>query len=37
LRTIEVVLDEATEEMPPGVALWARRDDEREGFSRCRP
>jgi hypothetical protein len=27
LRSIEVVLDEATEEMPPGVVLWAHRDD----------
>ena len=27
LRSIEVVLDEATEEMPPAVVLWAHRDD----------
>jgi hypothetical protein len=27
LTGIEVVLDEATEEMPPGVVLWAHRDD----------
>jgi hypothetical protein len=27
LRSIEVVLDEATEEIPAGVALWAHRDD----------
>ena len=27
LRAIEVVLDEATDEMPPGVILWAHRDD----------
>ena len=27
LSSIEVVLDEATEEMPPGVVLWAHRDD----------
>ena len=27
LRSIEVVLDEATEEMPPGVVLWVHRDD----------
>ena len=27
LRSIEVVIDEATEEMPPGVVLWAHRDD----------
>src|SRR5271165_5766991 len=26
LRSIEVVLDEATEEMPPGVVLWVHRD-----------
>jgi hypothetical protein len=26
LRSIEVVLDEATEEMPPGVILWVHRD-----------
>jgi hypothetical protein len=26
LRSIEVVLDEATEEMPPGVVLWVYRD-----------
>jgi hypothetical protein len=27
LKSIEVVLDEATEEMPPGVVLWIHRDD----------
>ena len=27
LRSIEVVLDDATEEMPPGVVLWMHRDD----------
>jgi hypothetical protein len=27
LRAIDVVLDEATEEMPPGVVLWVHRDD----------
>lgn len=27
LRSIEVVLDEATEEIPAGVVLWAHRDD----------
>jgi hypothetical protein len=27
LRSIEVVLDEATEEMPPGVVLWTHRED----------
>lgn len=27
LRSIEVVLDEATEETPPGVVLWTHRDD----------
>ena len=27
LRVIEVMLDEATEEIPPGVILWAHRDD----------
>ncbi len=27
LRSIEVVLDEATEGVPPGVVLWAYRDD----------
>jgi hypothetical protein len=27
LSSIEVALDEATEEMPPGVVLWAHRDD----------
>jgi hypothetical protein len=27
LRSIEVVLDEATEEMPPGLVLWTHRDD----------
>jgi hypothetical protein len=27
LRSIEVVLDEATEEIPPGVLLWTHRDD----------
>src|SRR4051794_36054281 len=27
LRSIEVVLDEATEDMPPGVVLWVHRDD----------
>jgi hypothetical protein len=27
LRSIDVVLDEATEEMPPGVVLWIHRDD----------
>ena len=27
LRSIEVVLDEATEEMPPAVVLWVHRDD----------
>ena len=27
LQSIDVVLDEATEEMPPGVVLWAHRDD----------
>ncbi len=27
LRSIEVVLDEATEETPPGVVLWIHRDD----------
>ena len=26
LRSIEVVLDEATDEMPPGVVLWVHRD-----------
>jgi len=26
LMSIEVVLDEATEEMPPGVVLWVHRD-----------
>ena len=27
LRSIEVVLDEATDEMPPGVVLWVHRGD----------
>ena len=27
LRSIEVVLDEATEEMPSGAVLWAHRDE----------
>jgi len=27
LRSIEVVFDEATEEIPPGVVLWTHRDD----------
>jgi len=27
LRSIEVVLDDATEEIPPGVVLWTHRDD----------
>jgi hypothetical protein len=27
LRSIEVVLDEATEEMPPGIVLWTHRDN----------
>jgi hypothetical protein len=27
LRSIEVVLDEATEEMPAGVVLWIHRDE----------
>ena len=27
LRSIDVVLDEATEEMPSGVVIWAHRDD----------
>ena len=27
LQSIDVVLDEATEEMPSGVVLWAHRDD----------
>jgi hypothetical protein len=27
LRSIEVVLDEATEDMPPGVVLWTHRHD----------
>jgi hypothetical protein len=27
LRSIEVVLDEATEDIPPGVVLWTHRDD----------
>jgi hypothetical protein len=27
LRSIEVALDEATEEMPPGVVLWTHRED----------
>jgi hypothetical protein len=27
LRSINVVLDEVTEEMPPGVVLWVHRDD----------
>jgi len=27
LAAIEVALDEATEEMPPGVILWTHRDD----------
>jgi hypothetical protein len=27
LRAIEVVLDDATEEMPPGVVLWIHRQD----------
>jgi hypothetical protein len=27
LRSIDVALDEATEETPPGVILWAHRDD----------
>ncbi len=27
LRSIEVVLDAATEEIPPGVVLWTHRDD----------
>jgi hypothetical protein len=27
LTSIEVVLDEATDEMPPGVILWTHRDD----------
>jgi hypothetical protein len=31
LRSIEVVLDEATEEMAAGVVLWAHRDDIRPG------
>jgi hypothetical protein len=26
LRSIEVVLDEATEEIPPGVVIWVHRD-----------
>jgi hypothetical protein len=27
LRSIEVMLDEATEEIPAGVVIWAHRDD----------
>jgi hypothetical protein len=27
LKSIEVVLDEATEHIPPGVVLWAHRED----------
>jgi hypothetical protein len=27
LRSIEVVLDETTEEIPPGIVLWTHRDD----------
>ena len=27
LTSIEVVLDEATDDMPPGVILWTQRDD----------
>ena len=27
LRSIELALDEATEEMPPGVVLWTHRED----------
>jgi hypothetical protein len=27
LQSIDVVLDEATEEMPSGIVLWAHRDD----------
>ena len=27
LRSIEVLLDDATEEMPPGVVIWVHRDD----------
>ncbi len=27
LRSIEVVLDDATDEMPPGVVLWVHRGD----------
>ena len=27
LSSIEVALDEATEDMPPGVILWTHRDD----------
>ena len=27
LASIEVVLDEATDDMPPGVILWTHRDD----------
>jgi hypothetical protein len=27
LKSIEVVLDQATQEMPPGVLLWTHRDD----------
>lgn len=32
LRSIEVVLDESTEEMPAGVVLWTHRDDTGLGF-----
>jgi hypothetical protein len=31
LRSIEVVLDEATEDMPPAVVLWAHRNDVEPG------
>jgi hypothetical protein len=34
LRSIEVVLDEATEEMPPGIVLWVHRDDSGSGEDR---
>jgi len=27
LRSVEVVLDDATKEIPPGVVLWTHRDD----------
>jgi hypothetical protein len=32
LRSIEVVLDDATDEMPPGIVLWVHRDDCGTGY-----